>query len=341
MKSWGVRVSDSQQAPTAGRALSLADLPEEFRGFDSVFETEIRPGLVAREAERMAAARKAVQTRWTGGAIILSGALLGLAVVKAPVAAIVIAAIGAGVIVWGNLDIMKLQGEAKWLIVEPIARRLGLTFEPEPGTCEAIYRHRDVGLVPAWDRSGYEDRVTGRRGAVDFELFEAHLEEKRTTTDSRGRTQTSWVTVFKGQCLRFDFHKTFYGRTLITRDAGFFNRFGGASGLQRASLEDPVFEKIFEVYTSDQVESRYLLTPDFMQKLVDLEGVFKGGRLKAAFDGGEMFVTVQGGNLFEPGSMFKPLDSADRVEELLADFAAVFGLIDTVTAGRSRMPPPA
>lgn len=333
-------MSDAEQSPAAGNGLWLADLPEEFGGFDRVFENEIRPGLIAREAERIAAARKAVQTRWTGGAIMLGGALLGFAVLKAPVAAIVIAVIGAGVIIWGNLDILKLQGEAKWLIVEPIARQLALNFEPKPGTCDAIYRHRDVGVVPAWDRSKYEDLVTGRRGMVDFELFEAHLEEKRTTTDSRGRTQTSWVTVFRGQCLRFDFHKTFHGRTLITRDAGFFNRFGGGAGLQRASLEDPVFEKIFEVYTSDQVESRYLLTPDFMQKLVDLEGVFKGGRLKAAFDGGEMFVTVQGGNLFEPGSMFKPLDSADRVRELLADFAAVFGLIDAVTAGRSRMPPP-
>ena len=54
-----------------------------------------------------------------------------------------------------------------------------------------------------------------------------------------------------------------------------------------------------------------------------------------------MLITLQGGNLFEPGSMFKPLDSADRVQELLKDFAAVFGLIDAVTAGRSRMPPPA
>jgi len=111
--------------------------------------------------------------------------------------------------------------------------------------------------------------------------------------------------------------------------------------MQRAALEDPTFEKIFEVYTTDQVESRYLLTPDLMQKLVDLEEVFHGGKLKAAFDGGEMFITVQGGNLFEPGSMFKPLDSVDRVQELLKDFAAVFQLIDAVTAGRSRMPPPA
>lgn len=333
-------MSEGEHKPAPGGPLSLADLPEEFRGFDQVFENEIRPGLIAREAERIAAARKAIQTRWIGGAIIVAGAALGLAVFKAPVVAIVIAIVGFGVIGWGSMEITKLGGEAKWLIVEPIARKLELNFEPKPGTCESIYRHKDVGVVPGWDRSSYEDLVTGKRGVVDFELFEAHLEEKRTTTDSKGRTQTTWVTVFRGQCLRFDFHKTFYGRTLITRDAGFFNRLGGGKGMQRASLEDPVFEKIFEVYTTDQVESRYLLTPDFMQKLVDLEGVFKGGKLKAAFDGGEMFVTVQGGNLFEPGSMFKPLDSADRVQELLADFAAVFRLIDAVTAGRSRMPPP-
>ncbi|MFN7165387.1 MAG: DUF3137 domain-containing protein, partial [Hyphomonas sp.] len=222
-----------------------------------------------------------------------------------------------------------------------IARQLDLAFTPKPGTCDTIFRHKEVGVVPGWDRSNFEDLVIGRRGEVDFELFEAHLEEKRTTTDSKGRTRTTWVTVFKGQCLRLDFHKTFYGRTLVTRDAGFFNRFGGGKGMQRAGLEDPRFEKIFEVYTTDQVESRYLLTPDLMQKLVDLEDVFRGGKLKAAFDGGEMLITVQGGNLFEPGSMFKPLDSADRVHELLKDFSAVFGIIDAVTAGRSRMPPPA
>jgi hypothetical protein len=85
------------------------------------------------------------------------------------------------------------------------------------------------------------------------------------------------------------------------------------------------------------VESRYLLTPDVMQKLVDLEQVFKGGKLKACFDGGEVLITVQGGNLFEPGSMFKPLDSADRVRELLEDFNAVFNIIDEITASRIRV----
>jgi hypothetical protein len=319
----------------------LGDLPKEFADFERIYSQEIQPGLIQREGERIAAAAKAVQTRWIGGGIAVTGVLIGLLALKLPAVAIVAALAGAGVIFWGNTGIARLESEAKSMIVEPIAHHLGLIFTADPGECESIHRHREVGIVPGWDRSDYEDLVTGKRGQVDFELFEAHLEEKRTTTDSKGRTQTTWVTVFKGQCLRFDFHKTFYGRTLVTRDAGFFNRFGGGQGMQRASLEDPTFEKIFEVYTTDQVESRFILTPDFMQKLVDLETVFRGGKLKAAFDGGEMFVTVQGGNLFEPGSMFKPLDNPERVRELVADFSAVFGLIDAMTAGRSRMPPPA
>lgn len=334
-------MSDKDQSPDPGAPLSPGDLPPEFAGFARIYEQEIRPGLLAREAERAAAAQKAIRTRWIGGAIIAAGLGIGFALLKLPAAAIIAGITGFGVIGWGNMGISRLAGEAKALIVEPVARQLGLAFTPAPGTCEAIYRHRDAGVVPRWDRSKFEDLVTGRRGLVDFELFEAHLEERRRTTDSQGRTRTTWVTVFQGQCLRLDFHKTFYGRTLVTRDMGFFNRFGGGNGMQRAMLEDPRFEKIFEVYTTDQVESRYLLTPDLMQKLVDLEEVFRGGKLKAAFDGGEMLITVQGGNLFEPGSMFKPLDSADRVRELLKDFAAVFGLIDAVTAGRSRMPPPA
>jgi hypothetical protein len=334
-------MNDKDQASVPGAPLSLGDLPPEFAGFDRIYEQEIRPTLIAREADRVAAARKAVQSRLVAGGVAVAGIGLGLAVFKLPLVAFLAAFAAFGIVIWGNQGISRLAGEAKTLIVEPIARQLNLAFTASPGTCESIYRHKEVGVVPSWDRSKYEDLVIGKRGAVDFELFEAHLEEKRTTTDSKGRTQTTWVTVFQGQCLRLDFHKTFYGRTLVTRDMGFFNRFGGGKGMQRALLEDPRFEKIFEVYTTDQVEGRYLLTPDLMQKLVDLEEVFRGGKLKAAFDGGEMLITVQGGNLFEPGSMFKPLDSADRVQELLKDFAAVFGLIDAVTAGRSKMPPPA
>ncbi len=332
--------SPSDRNDAGGLSAALKGLPPEFAGFAQVFERDIRPSLIAREADRVAAAERAIQTRWIGGAIILVGALAGFVVLRLPLVGVLAIMAGIGVIVWGHMGVSRLAAQAKTLIVAPIAGHFGLSFDPEPGEPAAIARHRDLSLVPGWDRASYEDLVTGKRGEVDFELFEAHLEERRTSTDSKGNTRTEWVTVFRGQCLRLDFHKRFYGRTLISRDAGFFNRFGGGPGLQRARLEDPEFEKIFEVYTTDQVEARFLLTPDLMQRLVDIERTFRGGKLKACFDGGEMLISVQGGDLFEPGSMFKPLDNPERVRELLDDFSAVFNLIDTITRSPPRRPDP-
>jgi hypothetical protein len=317
---------------------ALDGLPTDFAGFDRVFQNEIRPALLSREADRIRAADKSRKATLIGGLVGVGGVLVSLFFARMPMLAILSGVVGVVYASWGGRDVGRLKKEAKTLIVEPVAKRLALSFVEDPGEVESIDRHRHVGVVPNWDRSSFEDRVTGQRNGVDFELFEAHLEQRRQTTNGKGKSQTRWVTVFRGQCLRFDFHKAFHGRTLVTRDAGFFNRFGGGGDMQRASLEDPKFEAIFEVYTTDQVESRFLLTPDLMQKLVDMEQVFHGGQLRCCFDGGEMLVTVEGGDLFEPGSMFTPLDNPDRIRELLDDFAAVFHLVDAVGHASKKRP---
>ncbi|MEL6325221.1 MAG: DUF3137 domain-containing protein, partial [Pseudomonadota bacterium] len=287
-------------------------------------------------ADRVVAAKKARQGYFISGATGIGGGALSLFAFGMPQLLILVGLIVVGVLVYFGRDLQAIRKEAKSMMVLPIAQKFGLEFLEAPGNQPTVYEFREARLLPDWDRSDFEDKLTGRRGEVDFEFFEAHLEEKRTTRDSNGRTQTKWVTVFRGQCLRFDFHKPFLGETLVTRDAGIFNRFSGKRGMDRAKLEDPVFEKAFEVFTTDQVEARFLLTPDFMQRLVDIEQAFHGGKLRCAFIGGEMFVAVEGGDLFEPGSMFTPLDNPERIRELLDDFAVVFNLIDTVSRSRSR-----
>jgi hypothetical protein len=99
----------------------------------------------------------------------------------------------------------------------------------------------------------------------------------------------------------------------------------------RVRLEDPVFEKAFEVYGSDQIEARFLLTPDFMERLLGLERTFQGKQLRCAFSGGEMLLAVAGKNLLESGSMHRRMDDLNRVREMLLDFAAIFLLIDAMS----------
>lgn len=308
--------------------LAMRGLPKDFADFPQIYQDELRPALQAQEADRQAAAKNAVRWSWVGGLVTLLGVVFGFFVFRVPQLAIVAGIIGFAVHGAGRGPLNQIGKRAKRLIVDPVTARFGMLFDPDPGTQDSIVDLRGAGLIPDWDRSGFEDRLTGTRNGVSFEFFEAHLEERRRTTDSRGRTQTRWVTVFNGQCLRFHFHKAFQGRTVVLRDAGIFNRFGGRRGMERVRLESKVFEDAFEVYGSDQVEARFLLTPDLMQRLIELEKVFHGGKLRCSFQNNELLIALEGGDLFEPGSMFTPLDNPDRVRELLDDFSAIFNVID-------------
>lgn len=308
---------------------AMRGLPKDFADFPRIYQDELQPALQAQEVERQAAAKSAIRWTWIGVGVGLLGALFGFFVFRVPQLAIVAGVIGFAVHGAGRGPLNQIGKRAKSLIVNPVAARFDMLFNPEPGPQGSVLDLHEAGLLSSWDRARYEDRLDGVRNGVEFEFFEAHLEERRRTRDSRGRTRTRWVTVFKGQCLRFQFHKTFQGRTLVLRDAGLFNVFGGSRGLEQVRLESNVFEKAFQVYSNDQVEARFLLTPDLMQRLINLEKVFHGSKLRCAFQDGELLIALEGGDLFEPGSLFTPLDNPERVRELLDDFSAIFNLIDS------------
>ncbi|MDZ4761845.1 MAG: DUF3137 domain-containing protein [Alphaproteobacteria bacterium] len=315
---------------------ALDGLPADFGFFAERYRTQIQPGLAGREAERVAAVKR--QQRYgliaVVAAVVIAGG--GFALFNTPFVLAAAVAAGGGIWAWGGMALSKLGHETKLMLVEPVANQFGMQFEMAPPPPGAMLRCRDLGLVPSWDRAKYEDQLTGQRGDAPFEFFEAHLEDKRTTTDGKGNTRTTWVTVFRGQCLAVRFHKPFEGITKVFRDAGFMNSFMKlGQKLPRVKLEDPVFEKAFEVYGSDQVEARFILTPDFMERLLLLEKTFEGKQLRCAFSGGEMFLCVAGKNLLEPGSMHRPMDDLNRVREMLLDFAAVFLLIDAMSQRRT------
>ena len=129
--------------------------------------------------------------------------------------------------------------------------------------------------------------------------------------------------------MQIDYPREFMGRTVVLRDAGIFNR-KKKKGMKRVGLVDPVFEKIFEAYSTDQVESRYLLTPTFMQRLVDLETSVSGKKIRFGFLEGKLFIAIEAPNQFEAGSMFKPLTDTDRTEKILHEISAIFNVVDGI-----------
>ena len=135
--------------------------------------------------------------------------------------------------------------------------------------CEADIFHERI------DSYDGDDLVNGFIGVTAIRFSELHHQEKRETKDSRGNRQTTWVTIFKGIFFIADFNKNFIGRTYVFPDAGssflgigkLFEKWSGGRG-ELVKLENPEFEKIFTVYSTDQVEARYILSPSLMERLV-------------------------------------------------------------------------
>ncbi|MEL6688613.1 MAG: DUF3137 domain-containing protein, partial [Pseudomonadota bacterium] len=121
----------------------------------------------------------------------------------------------------------------------------------------------------------------------------------------------------------------------VLRDKGWFNS-KNRSDMKRIGLADPVFEKLFEAYGTDQVESRVILDPAFMQRMVDLEQAVQGKRMRYGFDNDRLFIAVETPDQFEVGSMLKALDRPERTQKILNEIGAVFDVVDGLLSPPAR-----
>ncbi|MBL4539273.1 MAG: DUF3137 domain-containing protein [Oceanicaulis sp.] len=302
---------------------------------------ELTPWLESLETERKAAVSqcyKGVGIAFGGVAVFLI--VSGLAGFPAPVMLVGSGLIVLGAMIWGNSALNTLRKTVKSGLNDRFASAFGMRYSAEVHNPVRFDAFREHGLLPGSDRKSFEDMFSGESYGADFDIYEAHLEERRRT-----KNRTYYVTVFRGVLIRINFPRTVEGVTLVTRDKGIFYGLEGwgkklFSGrkLERVGLVDPTFEKAFEVYGTDQVMARYLLTPSFMERLLKLETELKGKNVRCVFDDalgdgdgrGELLIVAETGNKFEAGSMFKPLTDHDRVETLHGEFSMIDDIINTV-----------
>ncbi|MEL6529037.1 MAG: DUF3137 domain-containing protein [Pseudomonadota bacterium] len=243
---------------------------------------------------------------------------------------------------WGYQPIAEAMKEIKVGINTAIAENLGVAYEHDvdPGT--EFDAARNYGLVPGFERSTFEDNWYGELEGHGFSLYEAHLEERRGSGRNR-----RWVTVFRGAIINMQFGREFRSTTLLQR-AGKHKKWFGLGGrkdtvsfggheLRLVDQVHPDFEDVFDVYSDDQIESRMLVHPSYIEHLVALERVFKGDAVRALFLRGEVIIAVESGDLFESGSLDSSGDEA-RTEEAAEQFAALARLALAMNqSGRGRV----
>ena len=138
--------------------------------------------------------------------------------------------------------------------------------------------------------------------------------------------------MFEGPVFSFSFPKRLNGTTIIKADGSLIGNFFGGIGMgdrERVTLEDPEFEKCFEVYGTDQVEARYLLTPGFMQQLMDLRESL-GDRMQAAFNCDSLYIVAKNGQNKFVVQGYSGQAVNVQLDKFIADIGILFRVIDTL-----------
>lgn len=223
------------------------------------------------------------------------------------------------VIAWGVLYSIKKSFESK--IKEKIMPIVCSCFGNLKWS-DVFYEYSEVfkesGVVPFFTSEYYDDIFYGKHNDVKIEIVESEFEV------GSGKNRR---TVFKGVVIKLDMNKSFNSHTVITPNKLFHN--SPLPDLKHTTLEDVEFEKKFDVFTNDEVDARYLITPSFMQRLKSMKTAFKADKVQCAFYGNLLLVALSTKkDLFSVCSLVKPIDDSKQYFQMYEEIVSIIKLID-------------
>ena len=202
-------------------------------------------------------------------------------------------------------------------------------FVYKPNYSAPFAQYKKYDILPPFDppASFSEDYVKGTYNNVNIEFFEARL--------IRGANSKIKKPVFNGVIAKISVNKKFSSKTIIRPDKGSFGDWVSGRKLPEnqevVRLEDPVFDKLFNVYSNDQIEARYLLTTTFMERLIEVEKAFGSQKIECSFYKQSLVMAIHlKKDWFEPGPITEIEDFQDDSKNLLADINSIFNICDTL-----------
>lgn len=176
---------------------------------------------------------------------------------------------------------LGFKANFKKQVVGIIVKSFGLNFKQDGGV------HMDNFLM-IYDckvnRYLCEDLIYGQVDGVNIELSDVQAYEVKRITDEKS-TQTMR---FRGILFVADFNKKLAATTQVCfRSSYDLVKYG-----ERAQMDNVEFEKYFDVYSTDQIGARYVLTPSMMEKIHAL--FLKLDRaINIVFDGSKIYIAIE------------------------------------------------
>ena len=190
---------------------------------------------------------------------------------------------------------------------------------------------KETGLVSMGNIYRSNDLLAGSYHGVDFKQADLCIQQRT----SNGKTTTT-VTLFKGRWMVYTFNKRFTGYMQIRSNENRLfgntkpmNWFSSKPSVSKIKMENEVFNQRFNIYASDDHEAYYILTPHFMEKIMELDDDLVGNLVVGFIDNELHIALYNNQDAFEP-SIFRAIDD-EYYQEVQADIDMIKMVIDELT----------
>jgi len=218
-------------------------------------------------------------------------------------------------------------------IIGGMAKLLHSEIDYHPQRGISVSTFKESGLYSnRIDKYQCEDLFSGKIGKTQLLFSEVHAKEKKKRRDSDGKTKTYWETIFRGLFFIADFHKDFHGWLTIKPDFaessfGWLGRKIQSFNPNLIRLESPEFEKAFVVHGSDDIEARYILTPDMQERILSLRHQF-GRDIRLSLHHSQLNLTIPNKeDLFEPNMKF-PANDLSQMQRFINQMSHFFNIVE-------------
>ncbi len=204
----------------------------------------------------------------------------------------------------------------------------GLEYDSENGISETEFAESGFPMFENVERYYASGRITGEIDKTSFAFSEVLAEEyQKGKADEMGHYEA----LFQGMFFIVDLKKQITENTLVYPDMMKYFKSAIFSNenlkYKRVKLEDLEFEKYFEVYGTDQTESRYVLSTALMSRMVDFRKNTKK-YIQLSFKDSKAYIGVflPGKDLSKP-PLFSSVYDSEHLEDYFANVRLMTDII--------------
>ncbi len=219
--------------------------------------------------------------------------------------------------------VKKYKMRAKEIILNKLLSYIG-NFHTVKEKESVLDYVRKLKLFDSFNTNNFDDRIQGTYNNLAVDICEMDL---AYVTSSGKRTRR--ITIFKGILITVESNKKFEGFTVIKRNLANLG-LRQYKGADKVNLEDVEFEKLYDVYSTGQIEARYLLTPAFMNRMVKLEKRGIVPNITMSFEMGNVNIAVSSSKDWFEIPILKPATKLENYRAIVLELITLLKVIDSL-----------